>query len=246
MNIYTHNGIFLNNSETEQYYQIVTNAQNEQRQKHKKNNPNYVYYESHHILPRSIFPEFAKDKWNLVYLTAKEHLVCHQLLVKMIAKSKPYFQMVKAYNSMAYRKTKDMPRYELTFNEYAELRILCSEASADFARRPCTASTKAQISAANKGKKPSTTAIENSVKARTGKKKDSAAVHASATAQRGNTNVRGKTWWNNGVSNTLAFSCPDNSWVKGRTQFTDEHRKKISNSQLGNTKRKGKKLQRPV
>ena len=31
------------------------------------------YYELHHILPKSIYPSLAKDKNNLVLLTAREH-----------------------------------------------------------------------------------------------------------------------------------------------------------------------------
>ena len=44
---------------------------------------NGVYYESHHILPRSLFPLWEKRKSNLVFLTAREHYFCHKLLVKI-------------------------------------------------------------------------------------------------------------------------------------------------------------------
>lgn len=46
--------------------------------------PAGTYTEIHHILPKSMFPEFKKDKENLVKLTAREHFICHWLLTKFI------------------------------------------------------------------------------------------------------------------------------------------------------------------
>lgn len=43
------------------------------------------YIERHHIIPRSVdpnFSSFSKYNWNLVRLTAREHFICHRLLVK--------------------------------------------------------------------------------------------------------------------------------------------------------------------
>lgn len=51
------------------------------------------YTEKHHILPESMYPEFKKEKWNLVRLFPEEHLIAHLLLVKIYPKS---FQMTKA------------------------------------------------------------------------------------------------------------------------------------------------------
>ena len=59
-----------------------------------------IYYESHHILPRSIHPEFANAKkfpLNVVLLTAREHYIAHLLLAKMFAlDKKKYYKMVHA------------------------------------------------------------------------------------------------------------------------------------------------------
>jgi len=46
--------------------------------------PKDVYTEIHHILPKSIYPEYEKDQSNLVKLTAREHFICHWLLTKII------------------------------------------------------------------------------------------------------------------------------------------------------------------
>lgn len=42
-----------------------------------------VYTENHHILPKCFKLGGEKDKRNIVILTAREHFVCHQLLVRM-------------------------------------------------------------------------------------------------------------------------------------------------------------------
>lgn len=42
-----------------------------------------IYYELHHIKPKSLYPELANDKTNLVLLTPREHYIAHWLLVKI-------------------------------------------------------------------------------------------------------------------------------------------------------------------
>ena len=41
------------------------------------------YYELHHILPKSIYPNLANNKDNLILLTAREHFLAHYLLMKI-------------------------------------------------------------------------------------------------------------------------------------------------------------------
>lgn len=64
------------------YMVIITNAKKEMldgvRQKGKG-----IYYEMHHIFPKSLYPLWSKRKGNLVLLTAREHYFCHQLLTKI-------------------------------------------------------------------------------------------------------------------------------------------------------------------
>ena len=67
----------------EQYLQIVNEALLAKRRRHRKDDSRYVYYEQHHILPKSLYPDYAKDKANLVLLTAEEHFECHKLLVEI-------------------------------------------------------------------------------------------------------------------------------------------------------------------
>lgn len=62
------------------YYKIIEKAKKE-----TENGNRYVgYYEKHHIQPKSLGG--TNDKKNLVKLTAREHFLCHWLLVKMYDK----------------------------------------------------------------------------------------------------------------------------------------------------------------
>lgn len=104
MNIYDHQGHFQINKYTSWYYKIINQAKSKNRIKTKNN-----YYEKHHILPKCWWPQYSKEKWNLVYLTAKEHWICHQLLTKMtIGKLKG--KMITALAGMI-RNSKNQNRY---------------------------------------------------------------------------------------------------------------------------------------
>ena len=78
------------------------------------------YKENHHIIPRSLGGADTKD--NLVDLTAREHFICHWLLVKMhTGESKS--KMMYALNGMK-RTNKEQERYEtaITSRVYQKLK----------------------------------------------------------------------------------------------------------------------------
>lgn len=83
MNIYSHNNTFNHTKYTKWYYSIIEIAflKKEIRLKDKKSKNHY--YEMHHILPKCMFPNYVKESWNLVLLTAREHFIVHILLTKM-------------------------------------------------------------------------------------------------------------------------------------------------------------------
>jgi hypothetical protein len=64
--------MYLQNKYTRIYFSIIDNARNRKLEGYK---------ELHHIIPLSLGGKDEKD--NLVYLTAREHFICHRLLVKM-------------------------------------------------------------------------------------------------------------------------------------------------------------------
>jgi len=91
--------MFVDNKYTKWYYNIVANA---------LARTTVGYKEKHHIIPKSLGG--ADDMSNLVVLTAREHFICHWLLVKCTsgnAKEK----MIYALNGMR-RSSKNHERYE--------------------------------------------------------------------------------------------------------------------------------------
>jgi len=66
--------IFIANKYTRIYFSIIEKAKT-------RTLPKTEYKEKHHIIPRSLGGN--DDLENLVDLTAKEHFVCHKLLIKM-------------------------------------------------------------------------------------------------------------------------------------------------------------------
>lgn len=71
------------------YMLIIEHAKSEMKNGHRpstkyqKKNFSNQYFEFHHILPKSLFPNWNKRKSNIVALTAREHFFCHQLLDKI-------------------------------------------------------------------------------------------------------------------------------------------------------------------
>lgn len=55
------------------YESLISNAKLEDRKKHQG-----IYYENHHIIPKSIGGSDSED--NLVLLTAREHFISHKIL----------------------------------------------------------------------------------------------------------------------------------------------------------------------
>lgn len=100
------------------YIKIIEKAKLNNRIKLLKEDKNYIYYEEHHIVPRSIDNTLIHEKDNLVLLTPREHFICHLLIWKHFKKLKNIRferKMSKAirqlnnngkYNSKIYEKLK--------------------------------------------------------------------------------------------------------------------------------------------
>jgi hypothetical protein len=104
--------MYLPNKYTIWYYNIITKASL------RVNQPGYT--EKHHIIPKSLGG--SNDPLNLVRLTAKEHFVCHRLLVKM-TEGNDKRKMAHAAWGMAHLKNPyQTQRYKVTSNIYASLK----------------------------------------------------------------------------------------------------------------------------
>ena len=82
------NTIMIENKYTKLYYKITSNA---------KQRITDGYTELHHIIPQSMGG--SNDKENLVELTAREHFICHWLLIKM-TEGEDRSKMLYALNGM--------------------------------------------------------------------------------------------------------------------------------------------------
>ena len=137
---------FLENKYTKWYKNIIANAKLRDLKKNE-------YVENHHIIPSCIGGENSSD--NKVKLTAKEHFVCHHLLVHMTTgkiKSKMSFAMV-----MFTRKNSNHKRYQINARTYDHIRRLVKEASIDLNKgRKQSEETKAKMRLAWKTRKPIT------------------------------------------------------------------------------------------
>jgi hypothetical protein len=62
--------------------------------------------ELHHILPRSLFPEYQKIPCNLIRLPYRVHFLVHW----MLAKATNHFSMISAFNAMCNKNTNKIKR----------------------------------------------------------------------------------------------------------------------------------------
>lgn len=110
------------------YMRIISHAKSEQqkglrpRTKNCKKGFENQYFEFHHILPRSLFPNWIKRKSNTVPLTAREHFFCHQLLTKIY----PHSSMWRALAAFQ-RRSKGQKRI-LSAHQYEICKIASSKA----------------------------------------------------------------------------------------------------------------------
>lgn len=125
--------MFINNKYQKWYYEIVKNAI------HRTINVN-TYYETHHIIPRCLGGNNSKS--NLVKLTAKEHFVCHRLLVYMVDSINNQYKMKNAVSK--FMQSRSYQFRVLNSRQYQICREYSSECARYFAKsRP--ARTKESI-----------------------------------------------------------------------------------------------------
>jgi NUMOD3 motif len=107
----------------------------------------FEYSERHHIIPRSLGGSNKKD--NLVRLTAREHFICHWLLVKMV-EGTHLLKMQKALWRMLVKGADYQLRYRPNSRTYESLRLKYGKLRKGVIT---PADVKEKISKANKGKK---------------------------------------------------------------------------------------------
>jgi hypothetical protein len=102
----------ITNKYSKLYYKITSNA---------KQRITEGYTETHHIIPQSLGG--SNDKENLVDLTAREHFICHWLLIKM-TESDDRSKMLYALNGMkAENRYQERYHTKITARVYEKYRI---------------------------------------------------------------------------------------------------------------------------
>ena len=132
----------------ELYCNLITFAISENRVKLSDNNKNYIYYEQHHILPKSLYPDFKDNEENIVLLTAREHYLAHKYLVQMF----PNSPLVFAF----WRLSTDNRGRTITAEEYEYAKKLVSAQSSKLNKgRKCSRATRDKLRNARLGYKHS-------------------------------------------------------------------------------------------
>lgn len=210
------------------YMAIITKAIKENRKKLSKDAESYVYYEAHHILPKSLFPLWCKKKSNIVLLTAREHYICHMFATKIW----PTKEMACAFMMMC-SDFENATMYKISRENYSK--YYSGEGNPMYGRsayKEMSDSEKERhrkkLSESCKKAKRSdewNNNISNSLK---GKPKSELSIQKGIETKRINGTDRnfqtagtiahiGKHWFNNRKENILAFECPK-GFSKGKIQ----------------------------
>ena len=104
--------MYLTNKYTTWYYNIITKAQLRVNQT--------GYTEKHHIIPKSLGG--TNNPENLVRLTAKEHFVCHRLLVRMTIGISKRKMSHAAWGMANLKNSYQGERYKVNSTTYGRLR----------------------------------------------------------------------------------------------------------------------------
>ena len=132
--------MYLSNKYTKWYNRIITVAQNRTID---------GYVERHHIIPKSLGGNNSKN--NIVRLTAREHFICHLLLIRMLSAPDVY-KMVSAVWRMANNR-KGGNKYKVTSRCYEVLRVTRKNVKMSVEAKAKSSATKraANLPAWNKG-----------------------------------------------------------------------------------------------
>ena len=133
---------FLDNKYTKTYYSIINNA---------KSRVTEGYTEKHHIIPRSLGGDDSAD--NLVVLTAREHFICHRLLINMTVDAERRSMSHALRMMTAHSPNQSSNRYLPSGIIYEHLKILMNTASKG---RPCSPETREKIRQGNLTRPPQT------------------------------------------------------------------------------------------
>lgn len=135
------------------YMKIISNAKKQRRSKNDG-----VYYEEHHILPKSLFPLWkSRHNSHTVLLTAREHFFCHKLLTKIYPSPQMDYALWKMINgNEGIKKIVSSRDYELikkSFIDNLSSSMKCNTRGFKKGHTPWCKGTKGVVVPWNKGLK---------------------------------------------------------------------------------------------
>jgi 5-methylcytosine-specific restriction endonuclease McrA len=169
--------MFIKNKYYTWYYNIINRARS------RDISPD-IYVEKHHIIPKSLGGSNSAD--NLVRLTAREHYICHRLLIKMTS----------GHNK---RKMSYAVRRMMTGNRFQE-RVILNSKKYEYIRkyinkisygRKHSEEDKLKISRALKGRKFTNTHKKNLSLSKKGKKQPDHVAEMLRNIRKGQKNTQG-------------------------------------------------------
>jgi hypothetical protein len=99
------------------YEDIISNAKSKEKHRMELKKSKKEYFEKHHIIPKCLGG--TNDKDNLVLLTAKEHFICHRILVLINPGNE---KLIRALFLMSHTNKKQGGRYIPSGKIYERIR----------------------------------------------------------------------------------------------------------------------------
>ena len=145
---------------------------------------------------------YGRPASELVFMKVGEHMTLHWIGNTF---NKGKHPSVESRQKMSEaRKGENHPFFGKHFSEEHRQKIAAAKRgdnNPNFGKH-LSEETRKKLSEALKGKHPSAEARQKM-----------------SEANKGNHNVKGKLWWNNGISNTRSKECPGEGWTRGRLRF---------------------------
>lgn len=215
------------------YVELIDVAIHQNRRRYKKDSDKYVYYEEHHILPRSLYPDFRLDKNNKVLLSAGEHFKAHKLLTAIF----PGQQMAHAFWKMCCCNGN---KCIVTEADYELARKVVNEFP-PFKGHSFTDTTKEILRDKAKRYWESGGYVhtkEQDIKMVNTRRMNGTYVTTPEQNKRRSDSMKGRKFINNGeiqirVYETEMIEYLSNGWKKGKLPLSEEHKRKISESGKG-------------
>ena len=216
-----------------QYIELIETAICQNRKRYATSDNRYCYYEQHHILPRSLFPDYESDRNNLVLLTAKEHFIAHKLLTEIW----PGQEMAYAFWRMCCC---NGTKCEITPEEYEYGRILNSKFP-PFKGHTFSAESRQRIGQKSKEFWENGGYVhtkEQDLKMVETRRKNGSYIRSDEMNTKLSEKTKGGIYVNDGKTNK--YIRPDEldtyllqGWIRGKKPLSEEHKRKIGESGKG-------------